>query len=156
MQKTLSVYLLRAAQAFLTYNTTIMILSGVTHTFQIAPIRDASNSINRTQLTKIRSKAIRAGIWFKTLPRIDRVLVDLTIKVVENIRSSHLVKSILAVIGKLEELLENGFLKSIRAVGRLLAERISVIAQKWGNVSAKSWGTDPSFVSFLGSIHERR
>ena len=61
--------------------------------------------LNRSDLIKLRVKAIRAGVWFKALPRIDRVLVDLTIKVAENIRSAHLAKSIFAVVGKLEGLL---------------------------------------------------
>ena len=115
-----------------------------------------SNPLNRTQLIKLRIKAIRAGLWFKALPRIDRVLVDLTIKVAENIRSSLLAKSILAVMGKLEGLMESSFLKSIRAIGRSLAEKLSLIAQKWGNVSARNWSTDQSFASFLGSMYEHR
>ena len=52
-------------------------------------MQDGSSSfLNRTQLMKLRLKAMRAGVWFKALPRIDRVLVDLTIKVAENIRST--------------------------------------------------------------------
>ena len=101
---------------------------------------------------KIKSKAIRAGVWFKALPRIDRVLVDLTIKVVENIRSAHLAKSIFAVMGKLEGLLESSILKSVRVIGRSLAEKLSLIAQKWGNASAKSWVADSSFAFFLAMI----
>ena len=92
---------------------------------------------------------MRAGVWFKALLRIDRVLVDLTIKVVENIRSAHLAKSILAVMGKLEGFLESSFLRSMRTIGRSLAEKISLIAQKWGNASAKNWATDLSFAFFL-------
>ena len=59
-----------------------------------------TNPLNRTQLMRLRIKAMRAGVWFKALPRIDRVLVDLTIKVAENIRSAFLAKSIFAVVGK--------------------------------------------------------
>ena len=99
---------------------------------------------------------MRAGVWFRALPRIDRVLVDLTIKVAENVRSAYLAKSIFAVVGKLEGLMESSFLKSIRAIGRSLAEKLSLIAQKWGNVSARNWSTDQSFASFLGSMYEHR
>lgn len=88
---------------------------------------------------------MRAGVWFKALPRIDRVLVDLTIKVAENIRSPHLAKSILTVVGKLEGFLESSVLKLMRSIGRSLAEKLSLIAQKWGNASAKSWATDSPF-----------
>jgi hypothetical protein len=116
----------------------------------------ASSFLNRTQLIKLKFKAMRAGVWFKALPMIDRVLVDLTIKVTENIRSISLAKSILTVVGKLEGLLESSVLKSLRSVGRQLAEKLSLIAQKWGNVSAKNWATDSSFAFFLAVMHTNR
>jgi hypothetical protein len=115
-----------------------------------------SNPLNRTQLIKLRVKAIRAGVWFRALPRIDRVLVDLTIKVAENVRSAHLAKSIFAVVGKLEGLLESSMLKALRLIGRPLAEKISLTAQKLGNKSAKHWAMDESFVFFLAVIHTNR
>jgi hypothetical protein len=113
----------------------------------------SSRFLNRTELIKLKLKAIRAGVWFKALPKIDRVLVDLTIKVVDNIRSISLAKSIFAVVGKLEGLLESSVLKSLRLIGRPLAEKISLIAQKWGNASAKAWATDQSFAFFLAVMH---
>ena len=42
----------------------------------------------KQQLVRLRLKAILAGVWFRALPRIDRVLVDLTVKVASSIRSS--------------------------------------------------------------------
>ena len=114
------------------------------------------SSLNRTQLIKLRIKAIRAGVWFKALPRIDRVLVDLTIKVAENIRSSILAKSIFEVVGKLGELLESSVLKSLRLIGRPLAEKISLTAQKLGNSSAKSLANDSSFAFFLAILHTNK
>jgi hypothetical protein len=45
-------------------------------------LHDANSSfLGRAQLMKLRLKAIRSGMWFRSLSRIDRVLVDLTIKV---------------------------------------------------------------------------
>jgi hypothetical protein len=120
-------------------------------------MHDGSSSfLNRQQLMKLKIKAVRAGVWFKALPRIDRVLVDLTIKVTENIRSSYLARSIFAVIGKLEGLLESKIAKSVRAIGRPLAEKLSAVAQSWGNASAKSWVTDSSFALFLAILHTNR
>jgi hypothetical protein len=84
------------------------------------------------------------------------VLVDLTIKVTESIRSTYLAKSIFAVLGKLEGLLESSVLRSIRVIGRLLAQKLSLIAQKWGNISAKAWAVDSSFVCFLGIMHSNK
>jgi hypothetical protein len=117
---------------------------------------NTSTPLNRIQLMKLRIKAMRAGVWFRALPRIDRVLVDLTIKVTDNIRSAHLAKCIFAVVGKLEGLLESSVMKSLKLVGRSLAEKISSIAQKLGNSSAKSWVDDSSFAFFLAVMHTNR
>jgi len=99
---------------------------------------------------------MRAGVWFSALPRIDRVLVDLTIKVAENIRSSFLAKSLFNVVGKLEGLLESSIFKSSRCIGRTLAKKISDIGQSLGNASAKTWADDPSFAFFLAVMHTNR
>ena len=117
---------------------------------------NSSSPLNRTQLIKLRIKAMRAGVWFRVLPRIDRVLVDLTIKVTDNIRSISLAKCIFAVVGKLEGLLESSILKSLRLIGCPLAEKISLFAQKLGNVSAKAWANDSSFAFFLAVMHTNR
>ena len=112
----------------------------------------SSYILTRFQLVKIKLKAMRAGVWFKELPKIDRVLIDLTMKVTQNIRSIHLAKSIFAVIGKLEELMESRFHRLARTVGRSLADKTSQIAQRWGNVNAKRWSTDWSFAIYLAML----
>jgi hypothetical protein len=109
--------------------------------------------LNKTQLVKLRLKAIRAGVWFRALPRIDRVLVDLTIRVAGSVRSVTLARNLLAVIRKLEELLESRLLRAFRGVALQLAQKLSSIAQKWGNNSAKNWAADVSFIKFLAVMH---
>lgn len=113
------------------------------------PQASASNIITTNQLSKLRLKAIRAGVWFKALHRIDRALVDLTIKVAESIHSSLLAKSILKVVSKLEHLVEGKFARLARTIGQKLAEKTSLFAQAWGNLSARSWATDRSFALYL-------
>jgi hypothetical protein len=112
-----------------------------------------SSFLNKKQLIKLRLKAMRAGVWFRALPRIDRALVDLTIKVASHVRSITLAKNIFAIIRKLEGLLESSLLRAWREVGLPLAQKLSLVAQKWGNTSAKSWASDLSFVNFLAVMH---
>jgi hypothetical protein len=105
--------------------------------------------VQKTQLLKLRLKAIRSGVWFRALPRIDRVLVDLTIRVAGNVRSFTLAKSIAAIVGKLESLMESKFVRAIREIGFAIALRLGLIAQKWGNAAAESWIYDERFARFL-------
>jgi hypothetical protein len=109
----------------------------------------ASKFIGKELLQKLRLRAMRAGVWFRALPRIDRVLVDLTIKVAQTIRSPFLASSILSVARKLEGLLESKFARAIREVGFPLASRLGMLARKWGNMGAWAWAGDEAFARYL-------
>jgi len=109
--------------------------------------------LNKKQLVKLRLKAIRAGVWFRALPRIDRVLVDLTIRVTNSVRSVTLARNILAVTRKLEDLLESSLLRAFRGIAYQLAQELSLVAQNWGNSSARLWVSDLSFMKFLAVMH---
>jgi len=61
----------------------------------------------REKLRLLKLKAKRTGVWFKALTTLDRVLIDLVIKVVDRVRSVKLAKSLSTVVRKLEEALEN-------------------------------------------------
>jgi hypothetical protein len=109
--------------------------------------------LDKARLLKLRTKAMRSGMWFKTLQRIDRVLVNLTIKVASNVRSFTLAKSILTITRKLGELLETKLSRTMRAIGFPIARKISKFAQKWGNKSAKEWASDMGFVQYLAIMN---
>jgi hypothetical protein len=110
---------------------------------------NASSFLNKAQLMKLRLKAIRAGVWFRALSRIDRVLVDLTIRVAQTIRSPSLAKCILSVTRKLEGLLESKLARAMKEIGFPLACKLSLFAQKWGNRDAQDWTKDMGFVRYL-------
>jgi hypothetical protein len=105
--------------------------------------------LDKAQLLKLRTKAMRSGMWFKALQRIDRVLVNLTIKVASNVRSFTLAESILTIARKLQELLESKVAHTIRDIGIPMAHKLSTLAQKWGNKSAQEWASNISFAQYL-------
>jgi len=105
--------------------------------------------LNKKQLVNLKTKAMRSGAWFKTLQRIDRVLFDLTIRVVDNIRSAKLAKSIALLTRKLEKAIKGSFSSHLKTIGLPLAQKASLTAQKLGNNSAINWVFNSSFVIFL-------
>jgi hypothetical protein len=108
--------------------------------------------LDRTELLKLRVKAMRAGVWFRALRRIDRVLVDLAIRVASTVRSVSLARSILSVTRKLEEHLEGRLVRAIREFGFSLARKLSRFAQAWGNSAAREWMNDMGFVRYLAAM----
>lgn len=104
---------------------------------------------DKTQLMKLKLKAIRCGVWFTALQRIDRVLIDLTIKVNINVRSYTLAKSILTVARKLQEVFQSKLAHKIKEIGIPLTRKLSRLAQNWGNKGAREWVNDADFARYL-------
>jgi hypothetical protein len=111
--------------------------------------RGSFSFCDRARLVKIRLRAIRAGVWYRALPRIDRVLVDLTISVAKGVRSVSLASCVLSVTRKLEGLLESRVVRAVREVGFPLARKLSAVARGWGNVGAWAWASDGCFARYL-------
>jgi hypothetical protein len=111
--------------------------------------KDHISFIDASQLAKFKLRAMRAGVWFRALSRIDRVLIDLTIKVADVVRSASLAKCVLSVTRKLEGLLESRLARSVREFGFALACKLSLFAQRWGSVAAAEWAGDAGFARYL-------
>ena len=110
---------------------------------------EASLMIGNNGLVKLKLKSIRSGVWFKTLNKIERALVNLTIKVVHHVRSITLAKILFSITAKLKNALESKVLHAIKEVGFPLAQKLSLLAQKWNNDSARNWMYDLSFAKFF-------
>ena len=106
-------------------------------------------SLTRENLRKLRVKAVRKGCWFKVLKQKERMLLNLTVNVVERVRSSLLSKVVSGLVDKLFEALQSRIYRLVKSKGQEMALHVSEIAQGWGNKSAKAWGKDVGFMQFL-------
>ena len=86
---------------------------------------------------------------FKELQRIDRALFDLTLRVAFNIRSVILAQGILMITQKLRALLQDKLPRSLRSIGLPMAQRLSKLAQEWGNGRAHVWVSEIGFIHYL-------
>ena len=92
----------------------------------------------REKLLLFKLKAKRTRVWFKALTNIDRALVDLVIKVVDKVQSPKLGKSLLTILRKLEEALENRTYRIIRTVGLPLARKLASLAKNGETLRLKN------------------
>ncbi len=102
---------------------------------------------------RIRTIAIRRGVWYKTLDKAERGLVELTTRIVNRIGSLLLKKVLTSVLRKLQTAMENKIAYSAKKAGKRLAEKLSLIAQSWGNASALLWKTEHNFIQFLAIMY---
>jgi len=105
--------------------------------------------LTRGEIIKVKTKALRRGVWFRALTKMDRACIDLAIIVVERVRSRLLLKVLFSLMKKLEEIMESHVYRLMREVGGSMAKKLSAIAQEWGNESAHSWVSDPGFIQYL-------
>lgn len=91
---------------------------------------------------------MRRGLWFRTLNRLDRALVDLTLKVSSTIRSGMLAKGILLVMRKLQTQLESKVDRATREIGFPLTAKLGMFATSWGYKAALEWANDDGFARY--------
>jgi len=103
----------------------------------------------RSEIIRIKARALRRGAWFRVLTRVERACIDLVIKIVERVRSRLLQKVLSSILSKLEEAMESQVQRLMRKVGNNIAKEMSQIAQTWGNKSAVRWAEDSGFVQYL-------
>ena len=108
------------------------------------------------RLVIAKKLALRHRVWFKSLSRVERGIIDLTVQCVDSIKSGKLANVVTAILEKLKLATESMLDRLVRAIGLPLAQKIGLIAQKWGNFSAKEWATDTSFACFLAVMNTNR
>jgi len=101
------------------------------------------------ELSKVKARAMRLGVWFRVLTRAERAQVELTMRIVKRIRSFFLARVVTSIVEKLLDAMESKVTRLMREVGPALALKLSKTAQEWGNRSAHQWVADPGFVQYL-------
>jgi hypothetical protein len=109
--------------------------------------------VSLKSLIAARRIALRRRIWFKTLSRIERAQVDLTIQVVRKVQSKVLKNILSNILQKISRIVESQGSCLEKNVGRLMARKLSLIATSWGYRSAENWPQDEGFVQFLTINH---
>ena len=109
----------------------------------------SNNCLSVARLADAKKTALRRGVWFRSLSRIERGVIDLTIRYVENIKSTKLAKVVTAIIEKLQTATENRLERLVRTIGLALSQKLSKIAISWGNKSASQWANDCSYAKYL-------
>ena len=106
-------------------------------------------ALTRESLAKLRLRALRRGLWFSGLKQSERKLLELTISVVQRVRSFMLAKVVSQIVDKLCDALESRVYRLIRTEGRCMSEKLSNIAISWGYREAKCWIEDLGFRQYL-------
>jgi len=115
----------------------------------ISLLEELNGPITREVLVGLKTRGLRRRLWYSTLSRIERGLVDLTIRWVNKVRSGRLTETLVRTLAKLAVALETG-MGRVLARGRILAMKASEMAVGWGNDSAFYWRFETAYANALG------
>lgn len=115
--------------------------------------KSSHSTLTRRDLISLKSRSLKRGTWFRTLGKVERALVDVAIRTIRFVRSPVLFKALVSVVKKLENTFRDKVECAITTVGFPCVQRLSMLAQKWGNRSAKEWVLDSSFARFMAIMH---
>jgi hypothetical protein len=107
----------------------------------------------RGELANMRAKAIRRGVWFKVLSKAERAYIELTMRIVDAVRSHLLARVLTSITRKLLDAMRGRVLRGMEEIGRPFARKLSQIAQNWGNMSAIKWAKHYGFIQYLTVIY---
>lgn len=111
--------------------------------------------LTRETLAKVKLKALRCGVWFRKLRKDERMFMELVIKVTHRVHSFKLAELVSRIVGKLldamggVQVMTGEVAYKMKTDGLRLVQRLSQIAQGWGNRSAVAWPRDSGFVQYL-------
>jgi len=105
--------------------------------------------LSSSYILELRKKALRKRLWFRLLDPVERAILNLVPRCVDVVKSQELLRIINNIIAKIEEALESRVQRLRDLIGMPLAGKICLIAQKWGNKSARKWAEDESFIQYL-------
>jgi hypothetical protein len=100
--------------------------------------------LTRRVLLDVKTRSLRRRVWYRVLDRMERGLVDLTIRWVDKIRNRTMTNVLLRILGKLARAMQQGMVR-VLTLGRELALRASLLAVAWGNSDAYDWRFEQGF-----------
>ena len=99
-------------------------------------------------LRAARGSALRKRVWYKALDGLERGIVNLTIELVERVKSLRLAEMIASILEKLEGALRSEFARQLEAYGYGRMRAVIGVALGIGCREALGWAGE-GFARFL-------
>jgi len=114
---------------------------------------EGASLLSQWTLVLMRRKALRKRVWFTDLSRMERALVDLTVRCVERVRSSTLAAMLRSIVKRVAMALRSPVEQLTVEVGGFLARKFAALAASWGHSDALTWASDGEFARYLAIMH---
>ena len=101
-------------------------------------------------LRELRLRAVRRGVWYRVLDRVERGIISLTIDTVDRVKSLLLAQTLGDIVSKLREALVSPFVRHVEEYGKEKAGKVMEYLDKVCNY-APNWniGGFSRYLAFL-------
>jgi hypothetical protein len=103
-------------------------------------------------LAGLRMKAIRHRVLYRTLDGLERGILYLSSRLVDNVSSLTLLEQLAAIVTKLETALKSGYQRHIEEYGVSKLVEVILQAVRLGYRDAAKWISDHGFASYLAVL----
>ena len=103
-------------------------------------------------LSDMKKRALRKGVWYRTLDRVERGIVSLTARIVDRVESKLLGVELVKILAKLVKAMRSEFVRCMSDFGFGRARELSKQAVKWGCKVAIGWASEMNFVKYLAMM----
>jgi hypothetical protein len=91
-------------------------------------------------------------VWYKAIDKVERGIISIAIKVIDEVKSNLLTLQLVRIIAKLRDASKNGFLKHIEDFGTMKARTIGDQAAIFGYKSRDELIRNLDFVRYLAFL----
>jgi hypothetical protein len=105
--------------------------------------------ISSEYLKKVRSKALRKRVWYSNINELDRGILNLTIQLVEEVKSSTLGTAVTRILSSLRDAFKSDFVKYYEKNGYHQVKDLVEAAESFGSQVAEKWLLDHGFAWYL-------
>lgn len=105
--------------------------------------------LTRGYLRKIRARAIRRRVYHRALDRLERGILDLSTRLLDEARNVVLLEQLLEIVNKLEDAVKSRYQRHLESFGLRRVTQVVMQAVKLGYRTAVQWVRDQGFVEYL-------
>jgi hypothetical protein len=100
-------------------------------------------------LSAVRLRAMRKGVWYHSLDRLERGILTLASRVVDEIHDTVLGVELVKIIAKIRDASVSGFVRHVETFGVLKAKEIVAQVRAFEGLE---WSADSGFARYLAFL----
>jgi len=108
-----------------------------------------STLFTRVFLSEVRRQALRRRVWYSALDCVERGILSISAKVIDDVKSSLLNIQLVRIIAKLRDACKSGFVRHMERFGVERVRLVQAEAARLGYFGAAALSMDLGFIRYL-------